>query len=125
MNHAAAGRRREHQVRDHLDAHGYSFVMRAAASKGPADLLHGHPLVGAHLVQVGTGNKTIRCTDKSHPHDRENAMQCGRDRFCEAADLCHATPLLASVIATPGKPTVIRYWRVTRDIPSTWTEWTP
>lgn len=111
MNHAQAGRRREWQVRDHLDAHGYSFIMRAAASKGAADLLHGHPLIGAHLVQVGAASKTLN--------------QEGRDRFCEAAELCHATPLLASVIPTPGKPTIIRYWRVTRDIPSTWQEWHP
>ncbi len=111
MSTATQGRAREHKVRDHLAAAGYPWIMRAAASKGPADLLHGHPLVGAHLVQVGTRNKTLN--------------QEGRDRFCEAADLCHATPLLATVNPTPGKPTVIRYWRVTRDIPSTWTEWHP
>lgn len=110
-NQAVAGRRREHQVRDALEAAGYPFIIRAAASKGPADLLHGHPFLGAHLIQVGTKNKALN--------------QQGRDRLCEAADLCHGVALLATVIATPGKKTVIRYWRVTRDIPSTWTEWTP
>lgn len=111
MSTATSGRAREHKVRDHLDAAGYPFVMRAAASKGAADLLHGHPLVGAVLVQVGTGNKTLG------PEDR--------NRFCEAADLCHALPILATVVATPGKATSITYWRVTRDVPSTWEQWIP
>lgn len=111
MSTATSGRAREHRVRDHLDAAGYPCIMRAAASKGAADLLHGHPFVGAVLVQVGTGNKVLG------PEDR--------NRFCGAAELCHALPILATVIATPGKRTEIRYWRVTRDVPSTWAEWTP
>lgn len=111
MSTATSGRAREYRVRDHLEAAGYPFIMRAAASKGAADLLHGHPFVGAVLVQVGTGNKTLN--------------QQARDRFCEAADLCHALPLLASAIATPGKPTVVRFYVVTRDVPSTWEEYTP
>lgn len=111
MSTASQGRYREYQVRDDLNTKGYPQVMRAAASKGAADLLHGHHLVGAVLVQVGTGNKTLN--------------QEGRDRFCEAAELCHALPVLATVIATPGKRTDIRYWLVTRDVPSTWTEWNP
>lgn len=111
MSTATAGRRREWQVRDALDTAGYPFVMRAAASKGAADLLHGHPFVGAVLVQVGTGNKTLN--------------QEGRDRFCEAADLCHALPILATVVASPGKRTEITYYVVTRDVPSTWETWTP
>lgn len=110
-NHAHAGRRREWLVRDALTAAGYPHVMKAGGSRGPADLLHGNPIVGAVLVQVGNGRKTLN--------------QEGRDRFCEAADLCHALPILATVIAQPGRRTVIRYWRVTRDIPSTWNEWTP
>lgn len=111
MNHSASGRRREYRVRDDLDSKGYAFVMKAGASKGPADLLHGHPLVGAVLVQVGGAGKTLG------PADRE--------RFCNAAELCHALPILATVIATPGKPSRITYWRVTRDVPATWGEWTP
>lgn len=111
MSTASQGRDREHKVRDHLNACGYPPIMRAAASKGAADLLHGHPLVGAVLVQVGTGNKTLG------PDDRH--------RFCEAAELCHALPILATVVAAPFKPTDITYWRVTRDVPSTWEQWIP
>lgn len=109
MSTATSGRRREHQVRDHLEAAGYPWIMRAAASKGPADLLHGHPLVGAVLVQVGTGNKTLG------PEERL--------RFLGAAALCHALPILATVVAVPGKRTEINYWFVTADVPSTWERW--
>ena len=111
MSTATSGRAREYKVRDHLDAAGYPFIMRAAASKGAGDLLHGHPLVGAVLVQVGTGNKTLG------PE--------ARLRFLGAAAMIHALPILATVIATPGKSTEIRYWRVTNDVPATWKEWTP
>lgn len=111
MSTATAGRHREYQVRDDLAAKGYPFVMRASSSKGPADLLHGHDLVGAVLVQVGNGTKTLG------PAERE--------RFCDAALLTCALPVLATVIAQPGKATVIRYWLVTRDVPSRWKEWTP
>lgn len=107
MSTATSGRAREHKVRDDLAAKGYPAIMRAAASKGAADLLHGHPLVGAVLVQVGTGNKTLG------PDDRA--------RFCEAADLCHALPILATVVPRVG----ITYWFVTRDVASTWQEWRP
>lgn len=111
MSTATSGRRREYLVRDDLDAKGYAPIMRAAASKGPADLLHGHPLIGALLVQVGTGSKTLGPDDRS--------------RFCGAAEMCHALPILATVISTPGKRTVITYWRVTRDVASTWNRWNP
>jgi hypothetical protein len=111
MSSATQGRAREHRVRDHLEAAGYPWVMRAAASKGAADLLHGHPLVGAVLVQVGTGNKTLG------PE--------ARVRFLEAAALTHALPILATVVATPGKRTEIRYWVVTPDTASKWKEWAP
>jgi hypothetical protein len=111
MSTATSGRAREHKVRDDLASRGYPAVMRAAASKGAADLLHGHPLIGSVLVQVGTGNKTLN--------------QEGRDRFMEAAALCHALPILATVIATKGKPTLITYWRVTHDKPATWQQWHP
>lgn len=111
MSTATQGRQREYNVRDRLAAAGYAPIMRAAASKGAGDLLHGHPLVGAVLVQVGTGNKSLN--------------QEGRDRFCEAADLIHALPVLATVIAVRGRPTTYRYWVVTRNVPSTWQEWTP
>jgi hypothetical protein len=111
MSTASSGRAREHKVRDHLEAAGYPAVMRAAASKGAADLLHGHPLVGAVLVQVGGAAKTLG------PE--------ARVRFLEAAALTHALPVLATVVATPGKRTEITYWRVSHDPPSTWERWTP
>lgn len=105
MSTASDGRRREHKVRDDLKAHGWEFVMRAAASKGAADLLMAHPEHGPALVQVGSKTKTLG------PDDRE--------RLCHVADLCSALPLLA--IVTPRRP--ITYYVVTRDIPSTWTSW--
>lgn len=111
MSTATSGRRREHLVRDFLAARGFTPIMRAAASKGAADLLHGHPVHGAVLVQVGTGNKTLS------PADRE--------RFCLAAELTCALPVLAQVIPTPGRPNTFRFWHVTRAVASTWTEWIP
>lgn len=111
MSTARSGREREYKVRDDLEARGYPFIMRAAASKGAADLLHGHPIVGAVLVQVGTGNKRLGPAD--------------RDRFLEAAALCCALPVLATVVAQPGRPTEITYWLVNRDQPSTWQRWEP
>lgn len=111
MSTATSGRAREYKVRDDLIAKGYPFIMRAAASKGPGDLLHGHPFLGAVLVQVGTGNKTLGPDD--------------RNRFVGAAILTNAMPILASVIAQPGKPTRITYWHVTDDVPSTWKEFRP
>jgi hypothetical protein len=44
MSTATTGRSSEYKVRDDLISHGWEFVMRAAASKGPGDLLMGHPL---------------------------------------------------------------------------------
>lgn len=103
-NQSRSGRAREHRVRDDLRNKGYVPIMRAAASKGAADLLHGHPTVGAVLVQVGTGNKTLGPADRA--------------RFLEAADLCCALPILATVVR--GQ---ITYWLVTRDTPSKWERW--
>lgn len=111
MSTATSGRRREYRVRDHLVDNGYPFIMRAAASKGAADLLHGHPLTGAVLIQVGTASKQLGPAD--------------RDRFVTAAELTCAVPLLATVIERAGKPTEITYWFVTRDVPRTWERWMP
>jgi hypothetical protein len=111
MSAATSGRAREYRVRDDLAAKGYPAVMRAAASKGAGDLLHGHPLLGGLLIQVGTGNKTLG------PE--------ARARFLEAAALIHAMPILATVVATPGKRTEITYWHVTHDVPATWRRWEP
>jgi len=105
MSTARLGRDREHRVAGDLTTAGWSLVMRAAASKGPADLLMAHPEHGAALVQVGSKSKTLG------PADRE--------RLCNAADLCSALPLLAVVI--PRQP--VAYWLVTRDTPSRWGRW--
>ena len=111
MSTATQGRRREYQVRDHLIAHGWPHIMRASSSKGAADLLHASWGQGPLLIQVGGAAKTLSPAE--------------RRRLCRASEHCHALPILAQVIATPGKPTRIAYWHVTRDVPSTWTEWTP
>jgi len=101
------GRDREYRVRDHMIAAGWTCVMRAAASKGAGDLLMGHPLHGAALVQVGSGSKVLSPAD--------------RDRFTTACDLISALPILAVVV--PRQP--IAYWHVTRDTASTWAQWQP
>lgn len=98
MSAASQGRAREHRTRDILTESGWIMVMRAAASKGPADLLMGHPHHGAALIQVGTRNKRL------DPDDR--------NRLCDAADLCGALALLATLhrgkltvhIVDRGKP---------------------
>lgn len=105
MSTATTGRRREYVVRDDLTAHGWTYIMRAAGSRGCADLLLAHPIHGAALVQVGSKSKRL------DPDDR--------DRFLHAAELCSALPLLAVVIPRAG----IRYWLVTRGTGRTWHEW--
>ena len=105
MSTATTGRRREYVVRDAMIRDGWEFIARAAASKGPADLVMAHLEHGVALVQVGSQSKALG------PADRE--------RLCYAAELCSALPLLAIVV--PRQP--IRYWVVTRDKPATWPEW--
>ena len=107
MSTAQTGARRERQVRDAMIKDGWVFIMRAAASKGPADLVMAHPFHGVALVQVGSKSKTLG------PMDRR--------RLCGAARLCSALAVLAVVI--PREP--IRYWAVTDQTPSRWTEWSP
>jgi hypothetical protein len=102
MSTATDGRRREYKVRDHLAELGWVPIMRAAASKGAADLLLAHPDHGPALVQVGSKSKALGPAD--------------RDRLCTAAELCGALALLAIVIPRAG----ITYWTVTRATPSKW-----
>ena len=83
MSTATAGRAREYQVRDHLETLGWERVMRAAASKGAADLLMGHETYGAALIQVGTRTKHLG------PEDRA--------RFLRAAHITGALPIEAIV----------------------------
>jgi len=92
-------------VRDDMATRGWVPIMRAAASKGPADLLLAHPVHGAALVQVGRKSKTLG------PADRE--------RLCTAAELCGALALLAVHLPRAG----VTYWLVTRDTPSRWTRY--
>ena len=84
---------------------GWRLVMRAAASKGSADLLMVSGEHGPALVQVGSRTKTLG------PADRLRLLTDAHD--------CGALALLAIVI--PRAP--IRYWRVTPGVPSTWDEW--
>ena len=111
MSTASRGRAREYQVRDHMAAQGWRPIMRAAASKGSADLLLAHPEHGAALVQVGVGSKFLSFND--------------RTRFFHDAELCGALAILATVVPVPGKPTIFRYWRVTLGTASTWEQWRP
>jgi len=105
MSAATDGRRREHRVRDDLITKGWEPIMRAAASKGPADLLMAHEWHGAALVQVGSRSKTLGPADRA--------------RFVRAAQMCGALPLLA--IVTPRQP--VAYWWVTLDPPGQWSRW--
>ncbi len=107
MSTATSGRAREHAVRDHMAFHGWVPIMRAAASKGPADLAMAHEEHGLALVQVGTASKTLG------PDDRA--------RFLDAARLCSALPILAA--KAPRRP--ITYWLVSAGPASTWDQWTP
>lgn len=104
MSTATSGRAREHRTRIRLEERGWRQVMRAAGSKGSADLFMGHPDHGAALIQVGTGNKTLGPD--------------ARNRFLDDAELVGALPLLATWTHAG-----LRCWLVTRDTPSTWTEW--
>lgn len=72
MSTATAGRTREYKVRDHLESLGWERVMRAAASKGAADLLMGHETYGAALIQVGTRSKHLG------PDDRARLLRASR-----------------------------------------------
>lgn len=103
MSTATNGRAREHRLRDHLVSRGWVHIMRAAASKGAADLLMAHPIHGAALVQVGTEH-----SKRLGPDDRE--------RLVTAAELCSALPLVA--LCSPGRPP--RFLLATRDVPSRW-----
>lgn len=107
MSTATAGRAREYRVRDLLAGHGWVQIMRAAASKGPADLLLACPARGPILVQVGTAqSKSLGPSDRA--------------RFVTAADMCRATPVLATT-SRAG----VEYRRVTLDVPSIWPVWDP
>lgn len=107
MSTATDGRRREHQVRDHLTTHGWRLLMRAAGSKGSADLAMVSAEHGLALVQVGSRSKRLDPADRA--------------RFLADADDAGALALLAVVV--PRQP--ITYWQVTSGSARTWHRWTP
>lgn len=107
MSTARTGRDREHRVSKHMASFGWRQIMRAAASKGPADLLMASPEHGAALVQVGSRSKSLG------PGDRE--------RFMHAAELCGALAIVAIVIPRQG----ITYYAATREPSSKWGRWEP
>lgn len=111
MSTATQGRSREYRIRDLMLEAGWSFIMRAAASKGPADLILAHPDHGLALVQVGTKSKSLGPAD--------------RNRLCDAADLCSALPVVVQVIEQRGHATAHHWWLATRDKPATWDRWAP
>ena len=108
MSTASNGRAREHRVRNDLAKRGWVPILRAAGSRGVADLLLAHPDRGAALVQVGTA-----ASKRLSPGERA--------AFLLAADMCGALAVVA--LCGPGKPP--RYLLATRDKPGTWEEFTP
>lgn len=122
MSAARNGAARERRVSKHMQDRGWLQIMRAAASKGAADLAMLHPYYGLAWVQVGTAkSKAIRCDDPDCDHGGQSGAWCGRDRLVAIAEQTHAVPLLAT--SGPGIPT--RYFVVTRDTASTWQEYQP
>jgi hypothetical protein len=106
MSTATNGRAREHRISKLMTAHGWLQIMRAAGSKGPADLAMLHPFLGLAWVQVGTAASKTLGPD-------------ARDRLVSIAEQTHALALLAT--SGPGVPT--RFWVVTRETASNWKEW--
>jgi hypothetical protein len=105
MSSATNGRAREHRVTRFMEACGWSLAMRAAGSKGAADLAMVHAEHGLAWCQVGTANKRLG------PADRE--------RLVTLAELSCALPLL--ITTAPGvRP---KAYVVTRDVPSRWQPW--
>ena len=105
-NHARNGAARERKVRDAMIADGWTFIMRSAGSKGPADIAMAHEEHGLALLQIGTGLKRLGPAD--------------RKRLLRAAWLCSALPIVATV--HEGK---IRYAIVHDGVPSDWEPWNP
>lgn len=105
MSTATNGRAREHRVAKWMHDRGWLQVMRAAGSKGVADLAMLHPFYGLAWVQVGTAK-----SKRLSPLDR--------DRLVAVAEQTHALPLIAT--SGPGIPT--RLHIVTRETASKWKE---
>jgi len=84
---------------------GWLQIMRAAGSKGAADLAMLHPFYGLAWVQVGTAKS-------------KHLSPSDRDRLVAIAEQTHAMPLL--VTSGPGIPTRVHV--VTREPASKWQE---
>lgn len=111
MSESTKGRYREYQVSRDMQTHGWQQGMRAAGSKGAADLFMVHPTYGIALVQVGKVGKSLGPAD--------------RLRFLDLAGMAGALPILATVIPDPGRATTIRYFRVYDSPPANWEPWDP
>ena len=107
MSTATNGRAREYRVAADLERHGFRLLMRAAGSKGSADIAVVSKVAGLALVQVGTRNKRLGPAQ--------------RLRLCEDAADAGALALLA--VTHPGVG--VRYWRVTMAVPGSWVEYKP
>ena len=107
MSTARVGRDREYAVMRHLEQYGWRKVMRAAGSKGSADLLMVHAVHGPALIQVGGTHKTLGPAERA--------------RLIADADDCGALALLAIPIPRHG----ITYYQITLGTPRTWPRWNP
>lgn len=107
MSTATQGRRKEYQVRDAMALAGWLPVMRAAASKGPGDLLMVHPDHGGALIQVGSRSKVI--------------TPASRELLVSVSEWAGLLPILAVVVPRVG----ITYWHVTRAPAGRWPAWKP
>lgn len=103
MSAATSGRAREHRISKLMVEHGWLQIMRAAGSKGPADLAMLHPFLGLAWVQVGTAKSKYL-----GPLDR--------DRLVSVVEQTGGLALLAT--SGPGVPT--KFWLVTRETASKW-----
>lgn len=108
MSTATAGRAREYRVVADMAKHGWRKVMRAAASKGSADLFMVSANRGGALVQVGTAK-----SKRLGPADRARLIADASDSGCLA--------ILATVIPGIG----VRYHEVSLLTASYWQEWKP
>ena len=106
MNSAHQGRRVEHLVRADLEANGYA-VVRAAASKGPADLVAFKP---GQVLLV-----SVKRTSTPPPAERLALLRVA----AMLPDV--AVPLLAR--KPPRQP--ITYLAMNAGTPRTWPTWTP
>ena len=107
MSTASQGRYTEHRVARHMTEHGWELIVRAAASKGPADLVMAHETHGGALVQVGRKSKTLGPADRA--------------RLLRAAWLLGALPILAVCVPRQAP----KYWLISDGTPRTWALWHP